>query len=409
MHATRRLGTLALVLALAAFAAAPVAAGVPADALYGSGLDAIVAIDPADGSLTPLAPQPARLLGLAFDSSGRLFATGCTDPASCGYLSEKLLLELDPGTGAILDAIGPITDLAGSRPAILALAVQPGTDVLYGFGHLGALGTRIWTIDPATALATPIATEVPAGCEPPACSSDLGFEFAADGTLLHGVLLSPGPGGRLLTLDPATGAELGSVFVGTWRRRFLSLGPALALRSDGTLFAMFVYLVDRPCQGCPVASSVLSTVDPLTGASSEVGRDLEYGGLDLAFSPVVVTPVDVDVAPGSERNAIELRSRGLVRVALLGSPDFDPAEVDVASLAFGPAGAPPFHGRGRLQDVNHDGLADLVASYRASETGIAPGDTRACLEGECRDGTPFAGCDSITTRPPGGAASERAR
>ena len=125
------LGPSGLVLALAASAAGPILADVPADTLYGSGVTEIVTLDQHDGSITSLAPQSMNLSGLAFDSTGRLFATGCaTGFPSCNSATESLLLELDPVTGTILDTIGTVTEFAGSRPAIFSLAVQPGTDIL---------------------------------------------------------------------------------------------------------------------------------------------------------------------------------------------------------------------------------------------------------------------------------------
>ena len=76
------------------------------------------------------------------------------------------------------------------------------------------------------------------------------------------------------------------------------------------------------------------------------------------------------------------------------------ADVDVTTLAFGLDGAAPAHSHGpHFEDVDGDGLLDLLAHYHTEETGIAYGDMKACLLGGILDGKRFRGCDAMRTVP----------
>jgi hypothetical protein len=105
----------------------------------------------------------------------------------------------------------------------------------------------------------------------------------------------------------------------------------------------------------------------------------------------------IDIKPGDDPNAINPASRGRIPVAILGAPSLDLSLLKLDTLAFGPAGAPAVHTS--FEDVNGDGELDLVAHFRTEETGIAFGDTGACVRGVFAL-TEFEACDSIRTVPP---------
>jgi hypothetical protein len=108
--------------------------------------------------------------------------------------------------------------------------------------------------------------------------------------------------------------------------------------------------------------------------------------------------VKVDVRPGSAVNPIDRKARGTVPAAILGAPGFDAGTVDAASLVL--AGAPVAllaDGRPQaaLQDVNGDGLLDLVAHFPIPAMSLPPGTTSVSLAGYLLDGSPIAGADAV--------------
>jgi hypothetical protein len=108
-------------------------------------------------------------------------------------------------------------------------------------------------------------------------------------------------------------------------------------------------------------------------------------------------PLRIDIKPGSDPNPINPFSRGVIPVAILTTEAFDALTVDGGTVGFGPYDAEKKHKQAHVEDVDGDGDLDLLLHFPTPDTGMALGDTEACLIGETYDGMPLEGCDSVTT------------
>lgn len=114
-------------------------------------------------------------------------------------------------------------------------------------------------------------------------------------------------------------------------------------------------------------------------------------------------PVAIDIKPGSFPNSINLGSQGKTPVAILSAVDFDATQVDPLSVAL--ASAPvKLKGNGSpmasFQDVNGDGLLDLVVHVDTECLDLTAADETATLTGETFAGQAIEGADSVRVVPP---------
>ena len=234
----------------------------------------IVDTDTAAVTIVGLNTGAAKLTGIAFDSTGTLYASTLPEgnfPPPTSPANSKLIT-LDPATGEQTSLIGTIVDgPGGAGMAISDISIQPGTDVLFGIrSEVDAGGGQgnLYTIDKATGVATFV--------------GDTGVHFATiafapDGTLYESTAsFSNGPvNPRFRTINPSNGAVLTEVSTA----QFFG---ALAVRSDGTVF------------GGTGGGHELYIVNPSTGALIRVGdTGLNFVG-GLAFHKLSSGPCAPD-------------------------------------------------------------------------------------------------------------------
>lgn len=131
-----------------------------------------------------------------------------------------------------------------------------------------------------------------------------------------------------------------------------------------------------------------------------------YADWDYVSIESTLTPVGIDIKPGSNSNAINPKEKGVIPLAILTDNSFDATTVDPLSVEFGPNGAKEIHNKGHIEDADGDGDLDMVLHFNTKETGIQCGDTKASLTGKTISGQDITGTDAILTVGCGSKSTE---
>jgi len=116
----------------------------------------------------------------------------------------------------------------------------------------------------------------------------------------------------------------------------------------------------------------------------------------VAFA-LPISHVQIAIKPGESPASINPRDTGVIPgVAILSSATFDANTIDDLTARFGPGQASP-KGRAKVQDVNNDGLPDMVFQFSTPESMIACGDTASFLFAKTTSGQAVVGADAIRT------------
>jgi len=131
--------------------------------------------------------------------------------------------------------------------------------------------------------------------------------------------------------------------------------------------------------------------NPINLSFSSSGTFIIY----LAPPEISIEQVEIDIKPGSYPNSINLKSKGVLPVAVLTTVEFDATTVDPATVEF--AEASPL--RWTLEDVDYDGDEDMLFHFKTQELNLDENSTEAALTGQINDGDEISGTDDVRIVP----------
>ena len=123
------------------------------------------------------------------------------------------------------------------------------------------------------------------------------------------------------------------------------------------------------------------------------------GNIRSDFSEHPPKSVMIDIKPDDEQNSINLSSAGVIAVAILSSESFDATAVNPDSIQLEGASV-KIAGKSNkylchTEDVNADGLIDLLCQINTNQLQIQPGQSVCVLKAKTNEGISIKGDDII--------------
>jgi hypothetical protein len=148
-----------------------------------------------------------------------------------------------------------------------------------------------------------------------------------------------------------------------------------------------------PTNYCTLTDGITPVATDQRGVARPGGSACDIG----AFELVQTTTVTIDIKPGEGPAPINTKSKGTIPVAVLSNSTFDAVtQVDQTSLTFGHTGSEKSLAFcSGPQDVNGDGLLDLVCHFNTPLTQFQAGDTKGVLKGKILSGNTIMGSDAV--------------
>ena len=248
-------------------------------------------------------------------------------------------------------------------------------------------------------------------CAAPALHADV--DVPANETLdinypVTGMLLVYG------TANLRTGASAQYIYVqneGTLNMYSGTIGPGYFINVSSGAVGMTVYGTEFAVDGYPCDYEEVTLTGGRGTLTGYYGDGSSIDLLILSDTPINLQPppssgleeITIDIKPGGNPNNINLKSRGVVPVAVLTTEDFDASTIDPKTVLF--AGAEPV--RWTLCDVDDDGDKDILFHFKTEDLKLDDEITEATLTCEIKsemtrettDGEVIQGTDEVCIVP----------
>jgi hypothetical protein len=204
------------------------------------------------------------------------------------------------------------------------------------------------------------------------------------------------PSGRRIGFDPAAGAALNEIGPDAHYNGF---GEPQIITINGLDPGDYKLRAKATGNG-PFTLELTTFNEEGEEISSHTRSDIATVGIDI--QPITITQfqgVPIEIKPGEFPNSINPRDRGRIAVAIVSTGQLDARLVDPISLTFGRTGDEKSWAACHEEDVDQDGLLDMLCHFEAQRTQFSAGDVEGVLKGKTWDGTPVTGRDSIRVVP----------
>lgn len=164
-------------------------------------------------------------------------------------------------------------------------------------------------------------------------------------------------------------------------RQFWDGGVVDSYPASGGDYQLVITKVSPSISTAPAPTTPSATTTPSSGSS---------GGTTTASTQYI----NIEVRPGSREFApINPNSKGVIPVALLSKNGFNALDINPAKVTFGAKGTEtgPVRCNANGQDVNGDGLPDMLCFFNNHTAGFKHDSLQAYVRGSTRAGVSFEG------------------